>query len=88
MPGSWRRRASIALSRTYLALEGSSHSNWQIRRRDHRGAKAYGYGCMKRVGIAPTDVSIMADDKHLKAGKPARDPFSWLQSASGTVQAN
>ncbi|KAF8965889.1 HAD-like domain-containing protein [Flammula alnicola] len=39
------------------------------------GAKTYAYGCMKRVGITPPQVTITADDKRLKAGKPAPDPF-------------
>jgi beta-phosphoglucomutase-like phosphatase (HAD superfamily) len=30
---------------------------------------------MKRVGITPPPVTITADDKRLKAGKPAPDPF-------------
>ena len=30
---------------------------------------------MTRVGITPPDVTITADDKRLKAGKPAPDPF-------------
>jgi phosphoglycolate phosphatase-like HAD superfamily hydrolase len=33
------------------------------------------YGCMSRVGIIPPPVTITADDKRLKAGKPAPDPF-------------
>ncbi|KAF8904813.1 HAD-like domain-containing protein [Mucidula mucida] len=33
------------------------------------------YGCMTRVGITPPPVTITADDKRLKAGKPAPDPF-------------
>ncbi|KAJ3517325.1 hypothetical protein NLJ89_g586 [Agrocybe chaxingu] len=39
------------------------------------GAKTYAYGCMNRVGITPPPVTITADDKRLKAGKPAPDPF-------------
>ncbi|KIK74402.1 hypothetical protein PAXRUDRAFT_19910 [Paxillus rubicundulus Ve08.2h10] len=39
------------------------------------GAKTYAYGCMTRVGIIPPKVTITADDKRLKAGKPAPDPF-------------
>ncbi|KAF9257165.1 HAD-like protein [Marasmius fiardii PR-910] len=39
------------------------------------GAKTYAYGCMTRVGITPPSVTITADDKRLKAGKPAPDPF-------------
>ncbi|EPQ51126.1 HAD-like protein [Gloeophyllum trabeum ATCC 11539] len=39
------------------------------------GAKTYAYGCMTRVGITPPPVTITADDKRLKAGKPAPDPF-------------
>ncbi|KAF8837837.1 HAD-like protein [Paxillus ammoniavirescens] len=39
------------------------------------GAKTYAYGCMTRVGIVPPKVTITADDKRLKAGKPAPDPF-------------
>ena len=30
---------------------------------------------MKRIGIMPPSVTITADDKRLKAGKPAPDPF-------------
>lgn len=33
------------------------------------------YGCMTRVGITPPPVTITADDKRLKAGKPFPDPF-------------
>ena len=33
------------------------------------------HGCMTRVGITPPEVTITADDKRLKAGKPAPDPF-------------
>ncbi|KAI1793321.1 HAD-like protein [Ganoderma leucocontextum] len=39
------------------------------------GARTYAYGCMTRVGITPPKVTITADDKRLKAGKPAPDPF-------------
>ncbi|KAJ7605578.1 HAD-like domain-containing protein [Roridomyces roridus] len=39
------------------------------------GAKTYAHGCMTRVGITPPTVTITADDKRLKAGKPAPDPF-------------
>lgn len=39
------------------------------------GAKTYAYGCMTRVGITPPKITITADDKRLKAGKPAPDPF-------------
>ena len=39
------------------------------------GARTYAYGCMTRVGITPPEVTITADDKRLKAGKPAPDPF-------------
>ncbi|KIK69832.1 hypothetical protein GYMLUDRAFT_236304 [Collybiopsis luxurians FD-317 M1] len=39
------------------------------------GAKTYAFGCMTRVGITPPPVTITADDKRLKAGKPAPDPF-------------
>ncbi|KAK1230369.1 hypothetical protein PQX77_006540 [Marasmius sp. AFHP31] len=39
------------------------------------GAKTYAYGCMTRVGITPPPITITADDKRLKAGKPAPDPF-------------
>ncbi len=31
--------------------------------------------CMTRVGTTPPPVTITADDKRLKAGKPAPDPF-------------
>jgi len=39
------------------------------------GAKTYAYGCMTRVGITPPEVTITADDKRLKRGKPFPDPF-------------
>ncbi|TFY83711.1 hypothetical protein EWM64_g294 [Hericium alpestre] len=39
------------------------------------GAKTYAHGCMTRVGITPPEVTITADDKRLKRGKPAPDPF-------------
>ncbi|KZP11113.1 HAD-like protein [Athelia psychrophila] len=39
------------------------------------GAKTYAYGCMTRVGITPPPVTITADDKRLKNGKPFPDPF-------------
>ena len=39
------------------------------------GAKTYAYGAMTPVGITPPPVMITADDKRLKAGKPAPDPF-------------
>ncbi|KAK7035274.1 hypothetical protein VNI00_012041 [Paramarasmius palmivorus] len=39
------------------------------------GARTYAYGCMTRVGIEPPPVTVTADDKRLKAGKPAPDPF-------------
>ncbi|KAG6917292.1 hypothetical protein DXG01_003133 [Tephrocybe rancida] len=39
------------------------------------GAKTYAHGCLTRVGITPPPVTITADDKRLKAGKPAPDPF-------------
>ncbi|TFY83195.1 hypothetical protein EWM64_g819 [Hericium alpestre] len=39
------------------------------------GAKTYAHGCMTRVGITPPPVTITADDKRLKRGKPAPDPF-------------
>ncbi|KAI0310857.1 HAD-like domain-containing protein [Amylostereum chailletii] len=39
------------------------------------GAKTYAHGCMNRVGIIPPPVTITADDRRLKQGKPAPDPF-------------
>ena len=30
---------------------------------------------MTRVGITPPEITVTADDKRLKAGKPAPDPF-------------
>ena len=41
------------------------------------------YGCMTRVGITPPEVTITADDKRLKAGKPAPDPFLLAASELG-----
>ncbi|EJF63231.1 Aldo/keto reductase [Dichomitus squalens LYAD-421 SS1] len=39
------------------------------------GAKTFAYGYMTRVGITPPKEIINTDDKRLKAGKPAPDPF-------------
>ncbi|KAH8112573.1 HAD-like protein [Phellopilus nigrolimitatus] len=47
------------------------------------GAKTYAYGAMTRVGITPPLVTITADDKRLKAGKPAPDPFLLAASCLG-----
>lgn len=38
---------------------------------------------MKRVGIVPPEVTITADDKRLKAGKPSPDPFLLAASCLG-----
>lgn len=38
---------------------------------------------MTRVGITPPPVTITADDKRLKAGKPAPDPFLLAASCLG-----
>jgi beta-phosphoglucomutase-like phosphatase (HAD superfamily) len=38
-------------------------------------AKTYCHGCLSRVGIEPPEVTITADDKRLKRGKPFPDPF-------------
>ncbi|KAH8112537.1 HAD-like protein [Phellopilus nigrolimitatus] len=47
------------------------------------GAKTYAFGAMTRVGITPPPVTITADDKRLKAGKPAPDPFLLAASCLG-----
>ncbi|KAH8106669.1 HAD-like protein [Phellopilus nigrolimitatus] len=47
------------------------------------GANTYAYGAMTRVGIIPPPVTITADDKRLKAGKPAPDPFLLAASCLG-----
>ncbi|KIJ64606.1 hypothetical protein HYDPIDRAFT_28540 [Hydnomerulius pinastri MD-312] len=52
------------------------------------GAKTYAYGCMTRVGIVPPKVTITADDKRLKAGKPAPDPFLLAASELGFLASN
>ncbi|KAH7885463.1 HAD-like domain-containing protein [Phlebopus sp. FC_14] len=52
------------------------------------GAKTYAYGCMTRVGIVPPKVTITADDKRLKAGKPAPDPFLLAASELGFSASN
>jgi len=39
------------------------------------GASTYCYGALSRVGITPPPVTITADDKRLKRGKPFPDPF-------------
>ncbi|KAG1860154.1 hypothetical protein DFJ58DRAFT_779659 [Suillus subalutaceus] len=45
------------------------------------GAKTYAYGCMTRI-------TITADDKRLKAGKPAPDPFLLAASELGFSAKN
>lgn len=52
------------------------------------GAKTYAYGCMTRVGITPPKITITADDKRLKAGKPAPDPFLLAASELGFSAKN
>ncbi|KAF9054818.1 HAD-like domain-containing protein [Panaeolus papilionaceus] len=52
------------------------------------GAKTYAYGCMSRVGIIPPAVTITADDKRLKAGKPAPDPFLLAAECLGYEASN
>jgi len=39
------------------------------------GATTYCYGALSRVGITPPPITITADDKRLKRGKPFPDPF-------------
>ena len=41
------------------------------------------YGCMTRVGITPPAVTVTADDKRLRAGKPSPDPFLLAASELG-----
>ncbi|KAJ7769114.1 HAD-like domain-containing protein [Mycena maculata] len=52
------------------------------------GAKTYAHGCMTRVGITPPAVTITADDKRLKAGKPAPDPFLLAAECLGYSASN
>ncbi|KAG8214348.1 HAD-like domain-containing protein [Butyriboletus roseoflavus] len=52
------------------------------------GAKTYAHGCMTRVGIVPPEVTITADDKRLKAGKPAPDPFLLAARELGYTASN
>lgn len=60
LPGVKRVMASIPAGRYAVATSG---------------AKTYAHGCMTRVGITPPPVTITADDKRLRAGKPAPDAF-------------
>ena len=60
LPGVKRMMSSIPAGRYAVATSG---------------AKTYAYGCMTRVGITPPPVTITADDKRLKNGKPFPDPF-------------
>jgi beta-phosphoglucomutase-like phosphatase (HAD superfamily) len=48
----------------------------------HR-AKRYCLGCLSRVGIDPPEVTITADDKRLKRGKPFPDPFILAAESMG-----
>lgn len=43
---------------------------------------------MTRVGITPPAVTITADDKRLKAGKPAPDPFLLAAECLGYEASN
>jgi HAD superfamily hydrolase (TIGR01509 family) len=73
LPGVKRMMASIPEGRYAVATSG---------------AKTYAYGCMTRVGIVPPKVTITADDKRLKAGKPAPDPFLLAARELGFSAAN
>jgi len=39
------------------------------------GAKTYCHGALSRVGIEPPEITVTADDKRLRRGKPYPDPF-------------
>ncbi|CCM04909.1 uncharacterized protein FIBRA_07106 [Fibroporia radiculosa] len=75
---AWQREA-IAVDRSVRILPGVKKMISSIPEGHYAvatsGAKTYAYGCMTRVGITPPPVTITADDKRLKAGKPAPDPF-------------
>ncbi|KAJ6572911.1 HAD-like domain-containing protein [Mycena sp. CBHHK59/15] len=73
LPGVKRMLSSIPKNRYAVATSG---------------AKTYAYGCMTRVGIIPPEVTITADDKRLKAGKPAPDPFLLAAECLGFSAVN
>ncbi|KAJ7449887.1 HAD-like protein [Mycena latifolia] len=73
LPGVMRMLSSIPVGRYAVATSG---------------AKTYAYGCMARVGISPPPVTITADDKRLKAGKPAPDPFILAARCLGFSPSN
>ncbi|OSX57286.1 hypothetical protein POSPLADRAFT_1174762 [Postia placenta MAD-698-R-SB12] len=75
---AWQQEA-IAVDRSVRILPGVKRMIESIPKGRYAvatsGAKTYAHGCMTRVGITPPPVTITADDKRLKAGKPAPDPF-------------
>ncbi|KAJ7709830.1 HAD-like domain-containing protein [Mycena rosella] len=73
LPGVRRMLSSIPVGRYAVATSG---------------AQTYAYGCMSRVGITPPEVTITADDKRLKAGKPAPDPFILAARCLGFSPSN
>lgn len=58
-------------AKTYGSYSTSTHTSFAFSPSFFLSA----YGCMTRVGITPPEVTITADDKRLKNGKPFPDPF-------------
>ena len=80
LPGIRKLLDSIPEGRYAVATSGaknygtsSNHPSSNVT--DVVYSREIAYGCMTRVGITPPKVTITADDKRLKAGKPAPDPF-------------
>lgn len=78
LPGVKRLMNSIPAGRYAVATSGAKTYGklpCLLRRAGLTYPSTTAHGCMTRVGITPPPVTITADDKRLKAGKPAPDPF-------------
>jgi len=81
LPGVKKMIDSIPEGRYAVATSGAkTYGTWSRFKPDQENngvlsCSSAAYGCMTRVGIVPPKVTITADDKRLKAGKPAPDPF-------------
>lgn len=96
LPGVKKMIDSIPEGRYAVATSGAktygASSSCQIRSKNQGMTDglclSVAFGCMTRVGIVPPKVTITADDKRLKAGKPAPDPFLLAARELGFCASN
>lgn len=78
LPGVKRMMDSIPKGKYAVATSGAkTYGSYLFLKRPFDSILIFfvAYGCMTRVGITPPEVTITADDKRLKNGKPFPDPF-------------